>query len=45
MTSQILLYHNAYNMYQILYMMTNIYVHHVTSDENQLYHIMLGMQT
>ena len=30
MTSQILLYHNAYNMYQILYMMTNIYVHHVT---------------
>ena len=30
MTSQILLYHNAYNMYHILYMMTNTNVHDVT---------------
>ena len=32
MTSQILLYHDAYNMYQTLYMKSNIYVHHVTKD-------------
>ena len=29
-TSQILLYRNAYNMYQILYITSNTYVHHVT---------------
>ena len=41
MTSEVLLYHNAYDMYHILQTMkTNIYVHHVikrlqeTSNEN-----------
>ena len=32
MTSQMLLHHNAEDMYQILQMKSNIYVHHVTKD-------------
>ena len=32
MTSQILLYYDAYDMYQILQMKANIYVHHVIKD-------------
>ena len=50
MTSQVLLYHDAWDMYQILQIKTNIYVHHVIKDEKkhvmkaQFYHIMESIQ-
>ena len=47
MTSEVLLYHNAYNMYHILQTMkTNIYVQNVIKDykkqvmKTQFYHTM-----
>ena len=47
MTSEVLLYQNAYDMYHILQTMkTNIYVHHVIKDykkqvmKTQFYHTM-----